>query len=241
MNDKIVVAIIAALGGGIFTVVSTYLTGRIKIRQLEFERMLRHSNARLAAAHEKLSVVYTPIMSCVEECYHAWYILSSEFSDSNKKAFISTIDNLKREYLKLIKEGLSIYILPQAHEELERLVRFLDKSQNASTVNYLIVSRMEGIGMRSVVEKEYNRYLALPVYCIMIFPTVLSRYVRYFGTVINTSVALRVHSAPIDSQDFASEFKVMIDVLRSSVNEVALFQSSLMGAPAGSTLEIGQS
>lgn len=226
MNDKVIVAIIAALGGGIFTLVSTYLSGQIKIRQLEFERMLRHSSARLSAAHEKLEIVYIPIISNVEKCYQAWYVLTSNKSDPNRNKFIEAIDNLKSKYLNLIECGRSIYILPQAHEELERLVRFLEESKSASSIKYLIVTRMEGIGMRSVVEKKYNSFWALPAYCFLIAASIFPRYLRIFGNVINTNVALRVHCAPFDSQEFASEFKVMIDVIRSSVNEVALFQNS---------------
>jgi len=222
MNDKVVLAIIAALGGGVFTLISTYLTGRIKIRQLEFERILRHSSARLAAAHEKLGEVYVPIMSQIEVCYHSWYVWSLDHTNDKKDVFIANIEALNLTYLNLIKEGNSIYLLPQAHEELERLTRFLVQSKQTDITKYLIITRMEGIGLRSVVEHEYNTYFAFPVYLGFVFLKFISKYVRWFDYIIQTNVSLRVHSAPIDSDDFSSEFRTMLDILRSISNEVAL-------------------
>ena len=95
MNEKVLIGIISAFGGGVFALLTTYLTGRFKMRELEFQKMLHYSRARLSAAHDKLEDVYLPLMSHVEKCYRSWYLFKASQDETTLrwKTFVGSMKN----------------------------------------------------------------------------------------------------------------------------------------------------
>jgi len=226
MDDKIIIGIISAIGGGIFALLTTYITGRFKMRELEFQKLLHYSRARLSAAHSKLDEVYIPIMSHVEKCYRAWYLFKVSQNETNKETFFNEVEGLRGKYEELVDDGRVVFLVPQAREELERLVRFLERSKNATQWNILLLKRIEGIGIRSVTETTLSKNKIIFAYINILISQVLFKCSRWFSVVIQSSCEIRTESAPIDSNSFAEEFHKIVDVLRTNVADVALYDSS---------------
>ena len=136
------------------------------------------------------------------------------------------MEDLRRKYEELVGNGKIVFLVPQAREELERLVRFLDLSKNSTQWNILVLRRLEGVGIRSVTETIMDsKKMIFAFINIFVFQFIL-KWTRLFSMTIQTSCELRTESAPIESKAFAEEFHKIIDILRNSAAEVALYDKS---------------
>ena len=226
MDSKLLLGLVSALGGGIFALSTVYLSGRFKMRQLEFKKMLQDSRTRLCAANNKLIEIYVPLISCAEKCFRNWYLYSKSKDMANRDNFFESIDKLRSFYENLINTGNIIYLVPEVREEMERLVRFLDSSKNAIERKLLILKRMEGIGIRSITEKEVRGNLGIfwAVICAFIIMT-YSFLTKWFGySIIRVDIEMRIACGPIDGPEFAEEFNRIMDVLRLFSCEIALYK-----------------
>jgi hypothetical protein len=228
MEDKLIIGIVSAVGGGIFALLTAYMSGRFKMREMEFKRMLQNSRTRLSAANEKLNDVYIPMVSCVEQCYRNWYLYIELKDEGRKKIFFDSIDKIRALYENMVETGSVIYLVPDAREEIERLVRFLDTSKDTNEWEILVLKRMEGIGMRSITENRMSSR-KLPLATAQL---VVMRFLSFFSTklfaskLIQISLEIRTACAPIEKVAFAEEFNRIIDVLRSSSVDIALYSAN---------------
>ena len=94
MDEKLIIGMVAAIAGGILTLVGSYLTAKYRLRELEIQHLRRLSDRMLAAAHEKLNDAYLPIISKVEAMQTSWMNYLRSRTDQDKQEFLQAFELL---------------------------------------------------------------------------------------------------------------------------------------------------
>jgi hypothetical protein len=228
MDEKVIFGLIGVLVGGLFTVIVTYMTANLKLKELQILQHNRLSERKLAAANEKMKEVYIPILSKLETMNRGWSQYLESKTDEDKEKFLEVFKEFKSQYMQLLNEGMSVYLLLQVQDEIEFLVRLVEKSKDAKMPKWTVRHRYEAIGLVETHEEILPLQAAITKYVTsnlrqLIYKSLLFLR-RPLGNMTITNITLRLHSAPINSENFASEFKLCMDLLRSSSKEVALYK-----------------
>ena len=222
MDDKLLVGVIGALAGGSFTIVASYLSARYRMKEIEYKILQRSAIGSLAAARSKLNEIYVPLNEKIEALDDSFRKFQKTKAQQDKVNFLASFQGLKTFYDTIKQSGETLFLVPEIHDEVEYVLTLIDESQSATSVTSVVISKMEMLGLRAVSNKRYPQWFALLFYLILILFNKIRMMIRFSSSVIFIDTTLRTYSAPLDSEDFNSEFLLSISAIRSRAKEIAL-------------------
>ncbi len=229
--EKLLIGIAGAIAGGIFTIAGSYLTARYRMRELEYNVLRRGVEGRLSAARNKLAQIYIPLNENIEILGDSFKTFWRSKDDVDKEEFLSSFEALKTFYSTVKKSGDSLFLVPEIYDELEHFIRFIEQSKNSSGVSVVVITKIEALGMRESYEKIYPQWLGVLSY---LFFLLMNRFRSWIGFASSVNyfidTAARTYCAPLDSEDFCSEFSLCISSIKAGSREIALSKESSVEA-----------
>ena len=138
MPNEVIISIVSAIGGGLITIIVTYLNNKAKRFELEYNYRKKLEERYLLNAQKHLDDVYIPLYSKLVVFQNYWTDSKTSNDFQNFKNKIIELENFKKD---LEKKGLAAFLTPEIENSFDHLLKFLSKSQCASETRYGIITQ----------------------------------------------------------------------------------------------------
>ena len=226
MDDKLLVGLIGAIAGGSLTLATSYLTARYRWKEFEYKMLRRSEEGLLSSARSKLNEIYIPLNAKIECLDNSFRSFRKTKSQKDKDDFISSFESLKNIYGSIKQSGETLFLVSEIQDEMEHIIRLICESNNTSKVLYVVVTKIEALGLRASSEKIYPQWFATLFYFCLLFINKMRALVRFTSAPYFIDTTMRTISAPFESEDFYSEFSLTVSAIKDRVKGIALSRES---------------
>ncbi|MFQ5823504.1 MAG: hypothetical protein ACE5JB_05565 [bacterium] len=220
MPKEIIVAIISAFGGGLITIIVTFLNNKAKRNELEYNYKMKLKTRYLSNAQKHLEDVYIPLYSKLIAIQYA-------ISDNLQK-LKNEINELKKITKELGDKGLTAFLTTNVETALEHLIDFTSKSERSNKSRYGIITRYNISG------NEISFYKILPekygpkmIYFYRKFKPIMNFFkhlfsIKYMTGLIDYSFEIVMDSAPLNSKEFELQLRKHLTDIKTKIKYITL-------------------
>lgn len=224
MSKDVIIAIVSAFGGGLITVIVTYLNNKAKRFELEYNYRKKLEERYLLNIQKHLNNVYIPLYSKLITFNNNWAKLKNSNNFQNLKSEITELKNFKKD---LEEKGLTAFLTPEIENSFDHLLYFLSKSQDASKVRYGVIEQQKMLG------QERSFYRILPE---KIGPKTINSYKRVMPIwnsfshinwmsitgLVDYDFKTVLDSAPLSSKDFDGQLSKFLVEIKERIKDITL-------------------
>jgi hypothetical protein len=224
MSNEIIIAIVSALGGGLITVIVTYLNNKTKRFELEYNYRKKLEERYLLNAQKHIDDVYIPLYSNLIIFRNNWTRLKKSGDFQNLKNEISKLKKFKKD---LEEKGLTAFLTPEVENSFNHLLDFLFKSQDASKVRYGLISQYKMLGQEKTFYEKVPEWIGrktINYYRILILILNFFRNISWMSVtgLIDYDFKIVLDSAPLNSKDFDDQLLKFLTDINEKIKDITL-------------------
>jgi len=224
MPNEVIISIVSAIGGGLITIIVTYLNNKAKRFELEYNYRKKLEERYLLNAQKHLDDVYIPLYSKLVVFQNYWTDSKTSNDFQNFKNKIIELENFKKD---LEKKGLAAFLTPEIENSFDHLLKFLSKSQCASETRYGIITQYKIFGQEKLSYQVSPRKIGHKMINFYRYSLLILNFFRHMSWTrilgfFDYDLKIIVDSAPLNSKDFDDQLSKFLIDIKGKIKDITL-------------------
>jgi hypothetical protein len=223
MSKELIIAIISAIGGGLFALIGACLNNQAKRFELEYNYRSKMQENYHTNAKQHIDDLYLPL-----------YIKLVSFGNECKVIDKNNKQNIKQEIGELARfidgmktQGVTAFLTNEVEETLEKFLQFIQNSIDAERPSYFLIEKFRVFGNEYTHRKKFNSFGPgwIAFYRLVVFLTNLVKglpIIIYNNGLIDFRTEIVLDSANLISKEFKEQLDVFLIKIKRGIKDITL-------------------